>query len=291
MEYTIHFRGVAVFTAKADRVPEVLFPNAETSPPPEGSTKKIQGDDGSVIAELMMHADNTPAPKHFAGALIVGPKGERTYRKLLHRHVTIGDGDGAELKGALRKELPPLVDVITDATYALRLLDRGERSDRTRVATRFSLNTGRISSDHQSNLLWTIGGGKPPVPSDGKQYFVGAKVKIQGGDTFEITVTDFTGETDADETIRLDKDHSTVFFYNFDSAMPTIGELTKPDHHSDFKIDHDFKWIYRLFNRVNPELDTWVKWLNGEKFPAPARASVDLIPVSTCFETVWPEVD
>jgi hypothetical protein len=42
-------------------------------------------------------------------------------------------------------------------------------------------------------------------------------------------------------------------------------------------------------------LDTWVKWLGTEPFSAPARVpqqSVivpDLIPVSTCYETVWPE--
>lgn len=289
MEYTIHFRGVAVFVRSDDTITEVLFPNAETSTPPEGTKHPVTDpDDGTVLTEYMLHADGTPAPKHYAGALIIGPNAERTYRKLFRRAVRIGDGGGARITGALRRELPPLVDVIDVPEYALRLLEAGQRSDPARVATRISLE-GTIFSEHQSTLKWGLYGGRRGGSIDDNRFFAGAKVIFNAPDPFDILVTDLTGQTGADETIRLDRNHREVYFYHFDSALPTVDQLTKPDHADpDFDVDHDFKWVYALLNRVNPDMDTWVKWLDGDKFPAPVRAPT-LVPVSTCFPTVWPE--
>jgi hypothetical protein len=292
MIFTIHFRGVAVFTRNDNHIKEVLFPNAETSLPPEGTKEKIKDKNENVLAEVMLHADGTPAPKHFAGALIVGPNGEITYRKLLHRHVLIidDDSDGPEIKGSLRTDIPPLVDAITVPKYRLRLLDPGERSDPARVATRFSLSTGGIYSDQQSGYPWELDGGKRGGLIPARKFFVGAKLKIQAEEPFDIKVTDFTGKTHADETIRLDADHPEVYFYNFDSGMPSIADLTTPDHDDpDYEVDHDFKWVYQVLNRVSPDLDTWVKWLDGDPFPAPSKAFKGLITVSTCYQTVWPE--
>jgi hypothetical protein len=295
MEFTIHFRGVALFAAKDEKIKEVLFPNAETELPPEGTMERIKDADGNVIAEVMFHADKTPAPRHFAGALIVGPNGAAEYRKLLHRHVVIGAGDGADIKGRLKKDLPPLVDVITVPKYLLKLLPTADRFDPVRVATRFSLNTGDIFSEHQARIDWELDGGKRGGKVPGEKFFAGTRVKIQANETFEIQVTDFTGQTNADERIRLDKDHKDVYFFNFDTGTPTRSGLDKPDHDDvDYRIDHDFKWIYQLMDRQDAAMHEWHKWLDNDPFPAPARAATTgpesrLIPVSTCYETVWPD--
>lgn len=292
MIFTIHFRGVALFASKGNHIREVLFPNAETSPPPEGVKKKVKDENENVVAEVMSHADHTPAPKHYAGALLAGPNGGTSYRKLLHRHVVIGDvnGAGADINGALRTDLPPLVDVITIPEYELRLLDPADRFDPARVATRFSLGMGAICSEQQSGYPWELDGGKCGGSVPPAKFFNGVKLTIEARAPFDIAVTDFTGKTQADETIRLDADHPEVYFYNFDSGMPSIKELTTPDHDDpDYEIDHDFKWIYRLLNRVNPELDTWMKWLEHDPFPAPSKAFTGLITVSTCYQTVWPD--
>ncbi|HUQ81402.1 MAG TPA: hypothetical protein VM076_09705 [Gemmatimonadaceae bacterium] len=288
MEFTIHFRGVAVFATSGDHVTEVFFPNAETSLPPDGKKETIRNKKDEPIAEMMFHADGSPAPKHYAGALIVGSGGDRTYRKLLDRHVNFGEGDGAKVKGALRTQLPPLSDAIAKDKYEIRLLDAGERSDATRVATRITLAGGCISADQQSTLLWEIPG-KSGLHVPPSRFFVGATLRIKSDAPIEIEVTDLSGKKDPDGPIKLNA-NQRMFFYNFDSGLPTEADLTKPDHKSDFEVDHDFKWVYQVFNRVSPDLDTWGKWLDDDKlFPAPTLAQKRLIPVSTCFATIWPD--
>ena len=198
------------------------------------------------------------------------------------------------MPGPFHKELPPLEDAITVPKFALELLGENERSDPKRVATRLTLNTGDISKAHQAESTWEIDGGKHGGKVQGQRFFAGATLVIKRASSpFEIKVTDFTGQPD--EPIRLDKKHKEVFFFNFDTGVPSIDELTKPDHDDpDFGIDHDFKWVYHLLNRVDPTMNSWIKWLDTEPFPAPVRVfsgnpEMDLIPVSTCFETVWSE--
>jgi hypothetical protein len=295
MMFTIHFRGVAVFASKGDKVTEVIFPNAETvDSPPEGRREKVKDANGNVITEVMFHADGTPAPRHFAGALIIGRNQVSTYRKLLHRRIEIGTGSGAQIKGALKKEIPPLYDVITHPDYKLSLPNEPGRRDPKRVATRIMLYTGDIHAEQQSNANWVINGGNAGGITTPERYFAGARLMIDSADpTLRIQVKTLEGVTIPDEAIELNQDQREMYLYNFDAGVPSEGDLTNPEQHDpDYNVDHDFKWVYQVLDRVAKP--TWKDWLGGGAFPCPVRIptggfSMMLIPVSTCYETVWPD--
>ena len=313
MPFTIHFRGVSVFASKADRIMEVLFPNAETRLPPEGTIEKLYDSDGTVIAELMRHVDRSPARKHYAGAVIVRKQGETNYRKLLGCEVSVATGNGgAQAQGNLLKDPPPLVDVITDPSYKLRLLDVGQRVNPDYVTTRFILDGGKAFAEHHAMADWELDGGKRGKKIGPKRFAAGVKweIAVPGPKPkLELHVKSLDGN-DSFESIVLTDERDTVYFYNFDSALPTVKQLTDPEVvDKDYAVDHDFKWVYKLLAHKKP---TWKDWLdNGsgglDKFPAPRRLDKaagteetkgtegtkrtvePLIPVSTCFQTIWPD--
>ena len=294
MPFNIHFRGVAVFTTKDKFIREVLFPNAETQQPPEGGKEKLRDSAGRVIGTVMHHADRSPAPKHYAGALIVGNGGAITYRKLLGCEVSVATGNnGARFTGNPVKDPPPLSEAITNPEYAIRLLDKTQRNDPRVVATRFILDGGEAFPEQGAQVAWELDGGKRGKKHGPREYDAGLRWQVPAtgpNPRLELQVKTLSG--DRLESIILTKDRDTVYFYNFDAGLPTVDDLTKPEIvDPDYPIDHDFKWVYALFKHSKA---SWSEWLDDgfpgrDEFPAPRRVGEPLIPVSTCFPTVWPD--
>ena len=299
MDFTLHFRGVGVIVMKDNLITEILFPNGEKEPP-EGKTEKVKNKRKHVRAVLMDHADETPAPRHEAGALVVGSDGTR-YHRLAGRVVKIGQGErGAEFKAALPDELPNLAAAI-DPAFQLKLLTDAERKIPARVATRFKFQGGTIDAELPTRGAWTIKGAHVEDDVGAKEYMTGVVCTVRdgGGDRLELGVwplaePDSTGTPP--ECIVLDATHNEVFFYNYDLGLPTVDDLTKQESDPDYHIDHDFKWVYRLFEPRNEDFNNrWQSWLGGKDFPAPeleepfptTKDGEPLVPVSTCLQTIW----
>ncbi len=296
MKFTIHFRGVAVFVAKGGgKVTEVLFPKAERTPPPDGDVGK-KTTKGKIIGKDMKHADDTEAPQHFAGALIVGPGLTRTYRKLNGRLVRRDmPGDGASPSKAFFKKVPPLANVITETDSTLELMNRENPANYGRMATRFKLDKGDIAAGKESPTEWTLSGGIHTKNADIKEKFaIGATWTVESEDPLIFRVHNLD-DAEAEQPIVLSRDTDTVYFYNFDSGLPSNDELTEEeDPPGEGRVDNDFKWSYALFDKKS---EKWQEWLKDGLFPTPQTLPPEgekprpddfrLIPVSTCFQLVW----
>jgi hypothetical protein len=284
MAIKIFFRGAALFVAQGGGpVTDVLFPSAEHRVPPEGKTKEFE-DDSEVVARVMKHADGTPAVRHYAGALILGPGPTTTYRKLADRLVQASPtGNGAKPSGGLLDKIPPIAKA-TKKT-ALELRDLSDPTNFEFISTRFRIHAGEMSPDSPSGLDWALDGGKhgdkvllPNCPLAVAWTFPASVTEVR----FEIN--DLKGSPTGEAPIVLNEDQPTAFFYHFDNALPTKPELTteNPPQKKN-AIDHDFKWLYELFRPVTGE--KWKDWLGTGKFPAPQCTT--LVPVSTCFPGLW----
>lgn len=281
MAITIFFRGAALFVARGGGpVTDVLFPSAENRFPPEGEPNEI--DQGSGVAlGVMKHADGTPAVRHYAGALLLGPGPTATYRKLAKRHVQqSGTGTGATPN--IISTIPPIAKATKKTKIELR--DPADPSNAEFIATRFTIHTGEMNPHSPSGFNWTLDGGKHGdkvqlnnCPLAVAWTFPASVTEVQ----FDITNLD--GSPTGESPIVLNAQQPTAYFYHFDNALPTVQELTTEDTPKKKAIDHDFKWMYELFQPASGQ--KWKKWLDNGKFPAP---QVDaLVPVSTCFPGLW----
>jgi hypothetical protein len=293
MRFQIHFRGAAVFVHTDSTVTEVLFPNAETRIPPDGTKEKLfDPETGKLrLATCMRHADRTPAPQHIAGALLVRRSHSDTYRKLIGRQVRPeGEGNGPVMQGDFAHKIPALRNVIHEA-HGLELLPPEDRVNAARVGTRFLLRGGNIYPELETEEKWILDS-KFGTPAPEQFYHIGARWEVEvDGDrpSFTLAVNDLTGGL-AEAPIVLDEETSEVYFYNYDVGMPTVAELNAPLGDTEAKeelVDHDFKWIYTLIDR-DRNFTTWQAFLRGKPFPAPRLPGGPLIPVSTCFPTLWP---
>ena len=296
MKFTIHFRGVAVFVAKGGgKVTEVLFPNAERKSPPDGDAGK-KTTKGKIIGKDMKHADDTEAPQHFAGALVVGPGVTRTYRKLNGRLVRRDvSGAGASPVTGFFEKVPPLANVITETDSTLKLMNRENPANYGRMATRFKLDKGDIAAGKESQTEWTLSGGihtnEKPITG---HFAIGATWTVESEDPLIFRVHNLD-DTEAEQPIVLSRETDTVYFYNFDSGLPSDDELTEEEDPPGVgRVDNDFKWSYALFDKKQPK---WQDWLKTKAFPTPQTLPPEseelrpddfrLIPVSTCFQLVW----
>jgi hypothetical protein len=286
MSIAINFRGVAVFVQKSqtNQVEEVLFPSAEDpdNGPPDGEV----ADDGSAL-----HADLTRANHHYAGLLIRSPGVPATYRKLFRTRVEFSDGQSSNTQQGFAGNFPLLKDATTGKQHGLSLLlDR--ESDR--VATRILFSGGTLEADTPDagepafSLDDHFGGSTPAKPYSTSATWRTPSTSL----TIQITPLDTLAPA---ESIVI-PDRSAVYIYHFDNGLPSENELTRPirlrcKHRA---VDHDFKWIYKLLEKGS--FSNWPDWLGGHDFPAPmapcpgrSGLHVRLVPVSTCFPTVWPD--
>jgi hypothetical protein len=299
MDFTIHFRGVAMLVAKGETsVTEILFPNAETEPPPNGDPGDLKAD-GRIVGRNMKHADGSAANPHFAGAMIVGPGLERTYRKLAGRIVKpVGtSGSPPTPPSDFFEQIPPLAKVITNAGSRLKLLDPTLTANHKRIATRFILDTGNIAPVMPgSNGTWLLAGGLHGPSVKTRQFSLGATWTVTADEPLRFDVLGLDGNPIGDKRIELDADHREVYFFNLDVGLPTDGDLAEETLPSTpGLVDDDFKWVYALLDGPSGPID-WKIWLRSARFPAPQLVGLPeskgkphmlLIPVSTCFESVW----
>jgi len=277
---TVHFRGVALLVSRKHSgvATEVLFPRADTTP--------VDGKKGSVDnpadpanpIEVLQHADGSVANKHFAGALLVAADGTTSYRRLMNRRVDRKNGGGIGTPIGSSFIMPPLDEIVVKASKKLRL--RRERSNDF-VSTQFTLRGGNLSANSKSGQEWDFreaNGTRPKQDYSLEITWTFTEPEV----VFEVKDLKGGGPP---ETIVLNSDCPTAYFYHFDVAMPTEGELTTVIAATENEVDNDFKWSYALFKNVNNE--PWPQWLAGSQFPAPTQSKSPLLPVSTCFELFW----
>jgi hypothetical protein len=97
------------------------------------------------------------------------------------------------------------------------------------------------------------------------------------------------------KTITLDAAHPVAYLYNFDVKDPLLKDFEEnPKKCQGRTVDHDFKWIFQVMDPKSPRVRPWQDYLEGDDFPAPVTDCVPhrlrdirLVPVSTCFPTVW----
>jgi hypothetical protein len=299
MQFTIHFRGVAVYVARqGGKVTDVLFPSAEMHGPPNGDPGK-KTPKGKHLGKEMKHADGTDAPQHFAGAMIMGPGNTRIYRKLEGRLVKRDTlGSGAAPQDKFLDSLPRLADVITNKGSKLKLLALDIPANVSRMATRFMLDGGDLFPGTASEGTWVLAGGVHGPNAKTGNFALEGKWVFDAAAPVHLRLLNLDGNPSGEDPITLDDKHSEVYFYNYDVALPTVSDLTEEDIPASLNlIDHDFKWNYELFDRVNGAAQPqWKDWLQQHDFPAPQLIGQKepplgldsrLITVSTCFQLVW----
>jgi hypothetical protein len=245
----------------------------------------------------MKHADTTPAPTHFAGALLVRNDGTNIYRRLTGLKVTVGTGaNPAAPRDNLLTELPSLRPAVSNPNFTLELLTN--REDRRRIATRFMLYGGEMRPENPALNDWQIDASKHGTKVGPHTFSLGAVwTPLAGTTTVTLEVTRLDG-TAREDPIVLGSgltECTEVYFYNYDSGLPTVDELNEPEGSDpDFVVDHDFKWVYRLFDPPTTGPKPWKKWLGRDKFPTLRRTNPPnpglgplLIPVMTCYSTIW----
>jgi hypothetical protein len=296
MSFNIHFRGVGVFVAKGrGNVSEVLFPSAESKGPPDGDAGPLRPN-GKPVGKNMKHADNSDAPLHFAGALIVGPGRTATYRKLDGRLVTRDNGTvGAKPNGSFFVDVPVLSDVITEPTSKIKLINPTLAKNQDRIATRFELDTGDIASQPARHGVFLLEGGIHGPNFLQGSFALEVTWTIDSNVPVELKILTLDRKSSGEESIVLDSDHNEVYFYSFDIGLPSVDDLKSDDVPSTIGLtDDDFKWSYALFDRVDSTQQSWQDWLRGHPFPAPvcvgrSFSELRLVPVSTCFPLAWTE--
>jgi len=278
-------RGPTPPNAELESVAEVLFPNAEGD-----TADKTDDDEG-----FPCHADKSRATHHSAGLLIPGPDRDEYYR-LSGVEVTFLLSGPATIDATFAEQFPSLSAATSGSGFELRLL--ADRTPGGRVATRILPTGGHLAPIQPSDDEPAFGidghhakDGKAIPP---KKYSPGAKWTPTAPDieSVEILLTDVTRPASEPVAITLGLDRPKAFFYNFDIGLPTEDELLKEKFQAPCKgrrTDHDFKWLYGLMDRTNPNFKQWSEWLGaGRAFPAPVAPCplTTLVPVSTCFQTV-----
>ena len=298
--FTIRFRGVGVHVANAQPgfVTEVLFPRADEKPP-NGTDDGIfenQAPDadhpGPWKKRKMTHADKSVANEHFAGALLVGtwpPKHFDLMSARVRRKETDGTGFGASIDKAFHEDIAPLDKIIKGSPITLL----ADHEDVQRVATRFLIEGDSFDTAEFSGQHWIFKGKRGERPP--QDYRLEVVWTIEA-DELEFDIYNLNAKaTDRPrETIKLDATRNELYVYNFDIKNPKKDKLKERHEAKIGTVDHDFKWIYKLFDKKE---NTWQKWLAGEWFPAPEafdtrRATkkpddTRTVSVSTCFQTGW----
>lgn len=292
--YTVLFRGVGLMELDKNGVREVLFPNAEPGVEP--------GDEWDLPGGTCQHPDGSTAHPHFARAVSVSGAPLGINPVLKDRWIRGGAGaNGSRIDASDQSQYAAIAPVLASARYGISLLGESARKQPGRVATRFTLHGGDFRVVKAAETPWYLSD-LQTLASSPKNFALWTAWTISLESDLQLQVMDLAGNPV--ETLVLTSANPMVCFANYENDKPTWQMLEKPTRpYKAGTIDHDFKWLYRMFDVVSPSGTRWKDVLGTDKLVAPvARAGYGPLDdmkiqstadgeraptVSTCFPGIW----
>jgi hypothetical protein len=218
------------------------------------------------IGAGMVHVDGSPAKPHYSRMILLDRHDNIVLRaNLFGMDVSIEDGARAPARvGADFEHVLDLATVVHESPGGpLRLVRNDHAQHDLRVATRLTLHGGTLGSGGLSQPLWEWLDG-----SELRAIPLAGVWRASEGHRVTIRVTR-RGAGEPHLVVQLSDDHPRAILYNFDEPEPTLQTLYADELPAGGVFpDHDFKWVYRLFD---PERTDWPQWIEarGEELPAP----------------------